>query len=410
MTLEVFMKLRRAMGVAAATTVLAPLALLSAPAAFATGDDPAPSTGVTAPEDTTPNDSTSEGTDAGGGESPATGGEADGEQDSPSEEDTSGGDPTGDGTTGDGTTGEGTTGEGTTGEDATGENSGDGDTTEENSEDAGTGGESAEDEEAGEEEAGEESKDDSDTPGEPTWDPYASCEDQDWDDKISSTLSGLPNTIVAGTGWHEFRFVVENGTDTDLKDVWVEAYTEYLETNDEDASLYFDLAEIEVKENGQWTSAFQEGIEFDGESFDFSGSFVGMVGTLEKGATVTFDMRVRIDESAPAGTALALSEAVYAGADGTCRFNGEFYDLTVLGASSDKPDDVQDAVPNGDRPTTPADTAVKPQGGVKEITGSLAETGSSSALPMIGLIGGAAVVVGAGAVFAVKRRKAGSPA
>ncbi|MEI5102115.1 LAETG motif-containing sortase-dependent surface protein [Streptomyces sp. PmtG] len=37
-------------------------------------------------------------------------------------------------------------------------------------------------------------------------------------------------------------------------------------------------------------------------------------------------------------------------------------------------------------------------------TGSLAETGSSSALPAIGLVGGAAVVVGAGAVFVVRRR------
>ncbi|MFE0512487.1 LAETG motif-containing sortase-dependent surface protein, partial [Streptomyces sp. NPDC058964] len=50
----------------------------------------------------------------------------------------------------------------------------------------------------------------------------------------------------------------------------------------------------------------------------------------------------------------------------------------------------------------------KPQGNVSELpTGSLAETGSSSALPMIGLVGGLAVVAGAGAVFAVRRRRAG---
>lgn len=43
----------------------------------------------------------------------------------------------------------------------------------------------------------------------------------------------------------------------------------------------------------------------------------------------------------------------------------------------------------------------------QEVTGSLAETGSSSMVPTIGLIGGVAVVAGAGAVFTVRRRKAG---
>ncbi|MFC7513108.1 LAETG motif-containing sortase-dependent surface protein [Streptomyces thermocarboxydus] len=41
-----------------------------------------------------------------------------------------------------------------------------------------------------------------------------------------------------------------------------------------------------------------------------------------------------------------------------------------------------------------------------KVTGSLAETGSNSALPVIGLVGGAAVVAGAGALFVVRRRKA----
>lgn len=45
-----------------------------------------------------------------------------------------------------------------------------------------------------------------------------------------------------------------------------------------------------------------------------------------------------------------------------------------------------------------------------DVSGSLAETGSSSALPMIGLVGGVAVVAGAGAVFVVRRRKTGADA
>ncbi|MFI6352226.1 hypothetical protein ACIBJF_06055 [Streptomyces sp. NPDC050743] len=48
---------------------------------------------------------------------------------------------------------------------------------------------------------------------------------------------------------------------------------------------------------------------------------------------------------------------------------------------------------------------MKPQGGSEQlpVTGSPAHTGSSSALPVIGLVGGAAAVVGA--MFVVRRRK-----
>ncbi|MFF2807928.1 LAETG motif-containing sortase-dependent surface protein [Streptomyces sp. NPDC058000] len=49
-----------------------------------------------------------------------------------------------------------------------------------------------------------------------------------------------------------------------------------------------------------------------------------------------------------------------------------------------------------------------PQGGVKETSakGNLAETGSSSALPTIALVGGVAMAAGAGAIISVRRRKA----
>ena len=43
-------------------------------------------------------------------------------------------------------------------------------------------------------------------------------------------------------------------------------------------------------------------------------------------------------------------------------------------------------------------------------TGSLAATGSSSALPVIGLVGGVAVVLGAGSIVVARRRRTGSDA
>ena len=52
----------------------------------------------------------------------------------------------------------------------------------------------------------------------------------------------------------------------------------------------------------------------------------------------------------------------------------------------------------------------KPAGDTAEVTGNLAETGSSSSTPAIALAGGAAVVLGAGAMFVVRRRRNGDAA
>ena len=58
-----------------------------------------------------------------------------------------------------------------------------------------------------------------------------------------------------------------------------------------------------------------------------------------------------------------------------------------------------------DRVDTPPVPVTKPAGDTSKVTGSLAETGSSSSTSMIALAGGAAVVLGAGAMFVVRRRK-----
>jgi LPXTG-motif cell wall-anchored protein len=78
----------------------------------------------------------------------------------------------------------------------------------------------------------------------------------------------------------------------------------------------------------------------------------------------------------------------------------------VLAAGGEPGEGVEDAEPNGDKPDVTE--GAKPQGDAKEITGNLAETGSGSALPMVGIAGGVAVVAGAGAMFVVRRRKSGA--
>ena len=342
------MKLRRALATAAATAVIAPLALLSAPAAFA-NDTPSTSAdaGSTATDDqTTPADDTP--TD---------------EQSTPSEDETK---PSDD--------------EGTQSDEET-----------KPSDDENT-------------QSDEETKPSDDEP----WNPYEECESFNLDDKLTASISGLPNRIVAGSGWHEFTFVVNNGSDKDLKKVWVEAFAEYADDTNADSSLSFDLAELQYKQDGKWTSSYQDYNEDEDGKTSFTGTFVAVLDSLEKHSTATLDLRVQVKASAPAGSSFALSQAVYAGKDSACYGNGDFYDFTVLAAGTKPSDNVDDAKPNGKKPKVTDGT--KPQGEVKEITGNLAETGSSSALPTVGLAGGVALVAGAGAVFVVRRRKAGADA
>lgn len=352
------MKLRRAMAAAAATAVIAPLALLSAPAAFA--DSPDTSSSSPAAEDSTPaaDDST-----------PAA------EDSTPAAEDST---PAADDST-------------PAASDST--------PAADDSTPASTG-----------TPTGSSSPTPSASPTKPgdDWDPYADCKTFDVDEKLTASITGLPNKIVAGSGWHTFKFVVKNGSDKDLSNVWINALTEYSDDTNEDSSLYLNLADIQLKQDGKWTDSYQQTVGSGSDKTTLSGSIVAVLPTLEKKSSTTLDLRVQIKRSAPAGSSFALSQAVYAGKGKSCYGNGDYYEFAVLAAGSST-GDVGDATPNGKKPSG-TDEDLKPQGAVNEATGNLAETGSSSALPVIGLVGGAAVVAGAAAVVMVRRRKTGESA
>ncbi|PAZ11829.1 hypothetical protein CLM62_33285 [Streptomyces sp. SA15] len=354
------MKLRRAMAAAAATAVIAPLALLSAPAAFATDETPTPTASESTP-------AAEESTPAAEESTPTS------EESTPTEEEST-----------------------PAAEEST--------PAAEESTPAADESTPAADESTP---AAEESTPAPGEGGDEPWNPYEDCESFNLDDNLTATISGLPNKIVAGSGWHNFQFVVENNSDKDLENVWMEAFTEYADDTNEDDSLFASLAEIQANEDGKWTSKYQDFYKDEDGKVVFTGSFVATLGSLEKNSTATLDLRVRVKESAPAGASFALSQAIYAGEESACYGNGDFYDFTVLAAGS-KPGNVGDAKPNGEKPT--GVDGKKPQGQVEEISGNLAETGSSSNLPVIGTVGGIAIVAGAGVVFAMKRRRAGADA
>ncbi|MFF4053825.1 LAETG motif-containing sortase-dependent surface protein [Streptomyces chartreusis] len=351
------MKLRRALAAAATTAVIAPIALLSAPAAFATDETtstPTVSESTPAAEESTP--AAEESTPAAEESTPAA------EESTPAAEEST-----------------------PAAEEST---------------------PAAEESTPAAEESTPAPEESTPSEGDGEWNPYEDCETFDLDDNLKAEISGLPSKIVAGSGWHNFEFVATNNSDKDLENVWIEAFTEYADEN-VDESLYLNMAEIQVKQDGKWTSSYQDSYKDEDGKVVFTGSFVASLDKLEANSTSSLDLRVRVKSSAPAGSSFALSQAIYAGEDAACYGNGEFYEFTVLAAGS-TPGDVDPAEPNGEKPT--GIDGKKPQGEVEEVTGNLAETGSSSNLPVIGTIGGIAIVAGAGVVFAMKRRKVGAEA
>ncbi|MEU7060035.1 LPXTG cell wall anchor domain-containing protein [Streptomyces sp. NPDC046197] len=216
------------------------------------------------------------------------------------------------------------------------------------------------------------------------------------------TVSGLPGKIVAGSGWHTFKLTAANHSDQSLGQVrWLAVIdNDSMSENEKDWLITYARLEYFNPQSKKWESVadkFGNGVYF-GET------------PLGPKQTVDIQLRVDITAKAPAGDAFSLGFGSYFDPEKICeRTSFDSYEFTVLkpGSSNDNPGQAKP----GKNHTAPVG-GKEPQGGVKEIppTGSLASTGSSSALPVIGLVGGAAVVAGAGALIIVRRRKAGTQA
>jgi LPXTG-motif cell wall-anchored protein len=350
-TFEVFMKLRRAMAAAAATAAIAPLALLSAPAAFATEDTSSASPTVTATETVsesatpTPTASVSETapepTDSATETDPAPTASA-------SETDPA---PTA----------------------SASETS-----------PAPTGSASAS------------------TSASPSPSPSESapeedlCENADEEsvgvsEDVTSGLSGLPGTIVAGSGWTEFSFNVSNSGDQDIKNIKPLIGVAAIGWDEQDYSGKITVQVLD-KATGAWTTL--AGAAGEGATFaPFS---------LGAGQSTSYQLRLSVSGEVPDAIGLTGGLAQYADADGCWLAddpNGWVYFFDILAAGSENPK------PGDAKPQTGGMADLDDVNSV-DVTGSLAETGAGSALPMIGLVGGAAVVAGAGAVYIVRRKKA----
>jgi LPXTG-motif cell wall-anchored protein len=234
---------------------------------------------------------------------------------------------------------------------------------------------------------------------EPTDEPSACPVDDDGvdpDSALTLDVSGLPGKVVAGSGWHTFSLTAANHSDQALGDVqWLAAVDNYSESDDEDDWLntYAQLQYLNPD-----TKAWESIADEVGNGFFF--------GETELGAkeTVAIKLRVNIGAKAPVGDAYTIGFGGYVDEEKDCVHSAfAYYDFTVLKPGSGNTDPGEAKPGKGDKPAG----GKQPQGGADDIpaNGSLAETGSSSALPTIGLVGGVAIVAGAGAVFTVRRRR-----
>ncbi|AQS67991.1 LPXTG cell wall anchor domain-containing protein [Streptomyces pactum] len=218
------------------------------------------------------------------------------------------------------------------------------------------------------------------------------CEDT----KVDVGISGLPGEIAVGSGWHEFSLNVANNSGSTLQNL------EYLAgaSADRNGEELFESKKVSLQ---AWNP--EDEIWEDLDEFGYAVGYIGYTDELAPDYEVDIPMRINVRSDAPVGAGFTLGATIYGDADGECTGFGDIaYKFQIVAAGTDT---------EGTEPQEGGKAPVaveKPAANTPEVTGSLAETGAGSALPVIGLVGGLAVVVGGGAVFVVRRRKAGAEA
>jgi LPXTG-motif cell wall-anchored protein len=216
------------------------------------------------------------------------------------------------------------------------------------------------------------------------------CEDT----KVDVSITGLPGKIAAGSGWHKFSLDVLNDSDSTLNDLDFFAGA----SPDKNGEELFKSKQVRLQawdpDSKTWADLNEGG---------YAVGYVGYTDELKPGYEVDIPLRIDVKPSAPVGSGFSLGATIYGDNDAACTGFGEVsYKFQIVAAGTDT--DGAKPQEGGKAPVT----GTKPDSNTPEVDGSLAETGSSSALPVIGLVGGVAVVAGAGVVVVARRRKAGA--
>ncbi|WP_282694929.1 peptidase [Streptomyces sp. CC208A] len=225
------------------------------------------------------------------------------------------------------------------------------------------------------------------------------------DDAVHSTLTG-PKTITIGSSAN-FSLTVKNTSDRDLDSVrsylfaahLPESWEDVLLDDETDFAQYFSI-DWKSAANPKWT-----GLDFEEDAIE--------LGRIAKGDKVDVTLRLTVDGNAPEGKGITFSSGEYDNEDGSCGISGQYAEATfdVVEAKDGEPT----ATPSPSA-STPAPAATSnnttAQGGSSNtpVNGTLAATGAGDGLTRIGMAAGAAVALGAGAMFVARRRKAGADA
>ncbi|MFB8118650.1 LPXTG cell wall anchor domain-containing protein [Streptomyces sp. NPDC055962] len=212
--------------------------------------------------------------------------------------------------------------------------------------------------------------------------------------KLTTVVTGLPSTVVAGTKT-DFKLRVTNGTTKTMDEVYPFAYVHATDKSG--------LKDLDDLVHLQWSSASSSTWQnVDNENY------MDRISPLKAGAHADIKMRLTIDAKAPAGNGVTFVAGDYWNDNGTCGGSPDLegYEFMIAAAGS-KPGNVPDA-----EPSSKPNSGLTPQTGASATPagGTLASTGSSDATSQLALASGAALAIGAGAVFVVRRRKAGTHA
>ncbi|MFJ8918357.1 LAETG motif-containing sortase-dependent surface protein [Streptomyces sp. NPDC102415] len=214
---------------------------------------------------------------------------------------------------------------------------------------------------------------------------------------LELSINGLSGKIVRGSGWDRFTFNIYNDSKKTVKNVAFFAGA----AADKAGDKLFSTNQVQLQAlneaEGTW-----ENVEEFGTTF----SYVGETDEIKPGYEVDIALRIKVAASAPVGAGFSLGSGLVFGEDFEAMpcFQDVSYKFQIVKAGD------EDGTKPQEGGKIPVPTT-KPVGDTaNKVTGSLAETGSSSTTPVIALAGGAAVVLGAGAMFVVRRRKNGEAA
>ncbi|MFC9947450.1 LAETG motif-containing sortase-dependent surface protein [Streptomyces pratensis] len=217
------------------------------------------------------------------------------------------------------------------------------------------------------------------------------CEPQ----PLDLAINGLSGKIARGSGWDRFTLNAYNDSDKTVKNVVFFAGA----ATDKAGEHLFTSKQVRIQAlneaDGTW-----EDLEGDGTA----SGYVGETDELKPGYEVDIDLRLKVAASAPVGAGFSLGGGLVFGDEiAVPCFTDVAYKFQIVDAGDG----------GGPKPQEGGSVPVpdtKPTGDTTKVTGSLAETGSSSSTTMFALAGGAAVVLGAGAMFVVRRRSNGDAA